>query len=512
MAIPTQMAKNTTTNTNYRMSNRILISAAGLFLAGCLEISEQQAHTHIAGISHTVWTTNSELFVEFSPLVVGRQTSFAAHFSDMATFLPIETGKLTVSLVQGEKGIRNSVDAPSQPGIFRPVIQPDAAGAFQLWFEIETPMYKDKIVIENVVVYLNQQAAEEAHREAPPDPNTIAFLKEQAWKIDWAVSRARKDTVHDVIRAGGEILPSKGDETVLAATANGLVVLDATNARVGNAVNQGAPMFTIKSGGTDKNIEAEFKQAQANHAQTKSKYERKQKLYDMKAISKAELEEALLAFELARSTYDNIAGNYSAGGKSIAATTRGFVKQIHVASGQYVKVGEPLAVIAQNKKLTLRADVPQSEYSKLKSIGGANFRTEASGQVYSIGEFNGKILAYGKSVSKQQPFIPVHFEIDNKDELLPGAFIDLFIQTGTRGPALVIPVEALMEDQGSFSVFIQTEGESFEKRDVITGVSDGKKIEVVRGLREGEMVVTKGAFQVKMASMSSSVPAHGHAH
>jgi len=188
------------------------------------------------------------------------------------------------------------------------------------------------------------------------------------------------------------------------------------------------------------------------------------------------------------------------------------VKNIFVTEGQYVEVGEPLAVIAQNKKLTLQADVPQSRYANLQDITTANFKTSGTATAYSIEDFNGKLLSYGKSVSREEPFIPVQFEIDNQGDVLPGSFIEMYIKTQAGGMALVIPITALIEDYGNFSVFVQTEGESFEKRDIKLGANDGQVVEVLSGLKEGEMVVSTGAYQVRMASMSSNVPAHGHAH
>ena len=75
-----------------------------------------------------------------------------------------------------------------------------------------------------------------------------------------------------------------------------------------------------------------------------------------------------------------------------------------------------------------------------------------------------------------------------------------------------IPVSSLIEEEGSFFVFVHVAGESFEKRRVITGIKDGNMIEVKSGLNEGEHIVTVNPYQVKLASLSSEAPSHGHAH
>jgi len=61
-------------------------------------------------------------------------------------------------------------------------------------------------------------------------------------------------------------------------------------------------------------------------------------------------------------------------------------------------------------------------------------------------------------------------------------------------------------------VFVHVSGESFEKRRVTLGIRDGNWVEIASGLEEGEHVVTENAYQVKLASLSSEAPAHGHAH
>jgi membrane fusion protein, heavy metal efflux system len=61
-------------------------------------------------------------------------------------------------------------------------------------------------------------------------------------------------------------------------------------------------------------------------------------------------------------------------------------------------------------------------------------------------------------------------------------------------------------------VYVQTAGESFEKREVKLGASDAAQVQLLSGVQEGERVVTKGAYQIKLATLSGTMPAHGHEH
>lgn len=479
--------------------------------------SKQDGHGHPHGsaatISHTVWTDKTELFVEFLPLVVGKLSSFAAHFSEMEHFKAIEEGSLTVRLIKNGKGITHTVDAPSSPGIFRPSVTPEAAGIYTLVFEITTPAFADTIVIDSVEVYADEASAIAANLAGEEDANAISFLKEQAWKIDFANAPVIRDTIYEIIKAGGEIMPSRGDEIIVTAKTGGIVIFNISKTNIGNAVNAGDLLFTIGGGGlSEDNIEAKFLKAKAKHDQAKANYDRKSQLYEAKAISKTEFEKAKLTYELTKTEYNKLAAGYGKGGKRITAPASGFIKNLFKTEGEYVRAGEPLATIAKNKKLTLKADVAQKHFEKLKHITTANFITANNNKAYSIEQFNGKLLSYGKSVSHKNPLIPVYFEIDNKGELLPGSFIEVFIKTKPLAPSLLIPLSALLEDYGNYSVYVQTQGESFEKREVEIGISDGRSIQILSGVAEGERVVTTGAYQIKMASMSDQMPAHGHVH
>jgi multidrug efflux pump subunit AcrA (membrane-fusion protein) len=91
-------------------------------------------------------------------------------------------------------------------------------------------------------------------------------------------------------------------------------------------------------------------------------------------------------------------------------------------------------------------------------------------------------------------------------------FLEAFLLTGNKENAVVVPLEALTEEQGFYYVYVQTGGESFIKRQVVPGASDGFRTEIIGGLSAGERIVTKGAFQVKLAAMAGDLPLHGHTH
>ena len=77
------------------------------------------------------------------------------------------------------------------------------------------------------------------------------------------------------------------------------------------------------------------------------------------------------------------------------------------------------------------------------------------------------------------------------------------MQTNAARP--IVPESALVDDAGRPIVFVQREGETFERRAVTLGARAGNIVQVLDGVKSGDRVVTRGAFLVRLASLSTQV-------
>ena len=489
----------------------IMIALAALL--GCGGNPSTNTPNKLASLSYTRYTYKTELFVEFKPLVTGTTSTFAAHFTKLGeNFTALTEGTVTVSLIMGDKGVRHTEEAPASPGIYRLALKPSSAGKGQLVFDIKTKDYTDKIVIDNITVFANTEAAM-AEVQPEPSSNTLSYLKEQAWKVGFANTPVYTHPFHEIIKASGEILSAPGDEVIITANTNGAVSFADNALTVGSLVSNGQALFVLSgSSNVVDNTESRYKEAKVNYEKAKLDYERAAVLVKDKIVSEKDFFTAKAAYENAAIIYTTLSKNYSVRGQRINAPIKGYLKNLLVSEGQYVTAGQPLATVSQNQKLRLKAEVSQRYYSKLASVKSANFKTVYDGKVYDTQSLSGKLISYGKSVNYEDHFIPVVFEIDNRGQIIPGSLVEIFMRSNTIANALVIPITALIEEQGTFYVYVQTAGESFEKREVKLGGNDGQHVQVLSGVSNGERVVTKGAYQVKLATMSGAVPAHGHEH
>ena len=145
---------------------------------------EKQEHS----ISITQWTRETELFVEFSPFVVGKETPLAVHLTDLTTYQPVSSDTLTTSL-EGQNGHTVTVrtETPTVPGIYRPVIKPDAPGTYRLVFQRFSS--GDQQMIDTIEAGVLEVAATEEGMTRPeeaPQGAGITFLKEQQWRMEFA--------------------------------------------------------------------------------------------------------------------------------------------------------------------------------------------------------------------------------------------------------------------------------------------------------------------------------------
>jgi len=499
----------------------IFIIVLSFLVLSCNNQTED-AHAHNSDGSHvgeevprtdyTIWTDKTELFVEFPALIVGRSSRFAAHFTVLDKHKPVKEGEVTVSLIKNGKGIRNTADAPSSPGIFTPSIQPKEAGVFQLVFDISTPTLKDRIVIADVPVFATLEKAKETLGTEAEDNGSISFLKEQAWKIDFQTEPVIAATIYDVVNTSGIWQASSSSVQSLAANADGLVNFAVENLTEGTFVKRGQLLMTLNSKGlAENNLSAQITSAKATYQQAKADYERKKELYESDIVPKSEFEKTKSNYLIAKNNYQSLSSGVSGDGKQIRAPFDGFIKTINVANGDYAKQGKNLIIIGTQNSRILKTQVSPSLDLTRENVQNIWFRSK-NNQWKSIKQSGGSILSIGKEVKRNKPLISVYAQVNTKLDMPVGSFTEVQIEMGRPKNCLTIPVQALLEDYGNYSVIVQLSGESFERRPVTIGKQNGEQVEIIHGLKEGEIVATKGFYQVKMASMSGSTPAHGHQH
>ena len=360
----------------------------------------------------------------------------------------------------------------------------------------------------------NDHADESEHKEETghghDHAGEISFTKEQAKAAGLAIETVTPSTFHTVIRTSGQIVAPQGEEQTVVATASGILAYYRGSIAEGMAVKAGEAIASVSAkhlqdGDPAVNARAAFETAERE-------YQRAARLVADKIISAKEYEQAKLNYETARNAYHAQAASMTSRGIAISSGMSGYVKQLLVAQGEYVTVGQPIAVVTRDRRLQLKAFVPESEYGSLRTISSANFVSPSDRNVlHRLASLNGRLVSYGRSLSDNGAFVPAVFEFDNVGDILSGSYVEVFLIGAARNNTITVPLSAITEEQGLYFVYVQEHDEDYVKRQVTLGDSDGLRRVVISGLKPGEKVVAKGAYNVKLASMSTEIP-HGHSH
>lgn len=313
---------------------------------------------------------------------------------------------------------------------------------------------------------------------------------------------------HEIIHTSGQLLSATGDEAAVVAKSAGIIRLEKLSE--GSAVGQGARIATISS----KELESgdRLVTVRTEYETARQEFERDTELLKDNIVSRSHYEQSKMAYEQAKSAYEALLKNGSGeDGVVIVSPFSGFVKSLHVAQGTYVEIGQTLATVSQNRKLLLKADVSEKYFGKLALIRDAHFKTAYSDETFRLQDLNGRLIGYGQA-SDGDFYLPVTFELDNRKNLIPGSYAEIFLKTTNAEDCLSVPVESIVEDQGVHYVFTQHEPDAFMKKIVRIGGSDGTRVQILEGLEAGDAVVVKGAVLVKLASVSNIPAGHGHNH
>jgi len=327
----------------------------------------------------------------------------------------------------------------------------------------------------------------------------------------YTVEQIRPTEFNEVVKTSGKIDVLPKNQSKLVAPVSGIVQFADNSVLTGKNVKKGQGLFWITSKSVaEDNLMVKYQKAEARFDQAKKDYERAKKLLDDQIISEKEFLQHKTNFFNTKADFESIAKHLEGSSGKVKTDQRGFIDEVYVEEGDYLKAGDVLARIVSRERLKLKAEVSQKYASRLENFTSANFETN-DGRIFNTSELNGKVLSRGKSITKESFYLPVYFAIDNQTGLSPGSFVHVYLIGKTKENVLVLPKDAFIEEQGNYFVFVRKDDE-FQKTRVKTGPDDGRKVLVKEGIEAGDYVVTQNAYRVKMEQSGSSLPEHGHSH
>jgi membrane fusion protein, heavy metal efflux system len=502
----------------------LLITLAG---TACNRPASPEAETdQPPALSVTRWTERTELFAEYPPLVVGETSRFAIHLTRLADFKALTEGHVEVHLRGGAgPGEVFRVDGPSRPGIFGVDVKPARAGKRELVITLRAPGLTDEHRVGGVEVYADAAAARAAANGGAEETPGVSFLKEQQWTLDFGTAVVREQAVQESIRVPARLEARPGGAADVVAPIDGRLVR-VLDVPLGAQVSRGQEVARLLP---PPAVPGDLPQLQRARAEAQTALslatrdrERAERLTSAGAAPAKRLDEARSAEEQAKARLTAAEASlrqYNAarsGGVAnaeglfvVRAPVSGVLAQRDAATGANVAAGTILFRVVDASLIHVVGQVPEADAVRARSASTAEI--EVPGRPDRVPA--GRLASLGRVLDQQSRTLPMTFAFDNRTMRLPvGQSVFLHLLMGQTAPRPVVPSAAVVDDAGRPIVFVQRGGETFERRPVTLGARTGDLVQITEGVKPGDRVVTKGAYLVRLASLSTSVPAHGHVH
>jgi len=506
---------------------RLSILLIATVVAGCNRAAPPAAAPEeTEALSVTRWTDKTELFAEYPTLVVGGTSRFAIHLTQLDSFKPLTEGNVEVRLEGGSSQPEVfRVDAPSRPGIFGVDVKPTHGGKRELVIVLKSKGLSDEHRVGAVDVYPNADAAHAAGGGAAEDAPGISFLKEQQWSLDFYTAVVKEQAVRESIRIPARFEARPGGAADVVAPIGGRLT-SVVEVPLGSSVTRGQELARLLP---PPSAPADLPQLQRARADAQTALvlatrdrERAERLTSAGAAPAKRLEEARSAEEQAKARVtaaEASLAQYNAARTGSASDAEGLfilrspvggvIAQRDAATGANVSAGRVLFRVVDASQIHLVGQVPETETARARRAVAAEI--EIPGHPDRVPA--GRLVSVGRVLDPQARTLPVTFAFDNRTLTFPvGQAVFLHLLMDNTAPRPVVPAEAIVDDAGRPIVFVQREGETFERRAVTLGLRSGGLVQITDGVKAGDRVVTKGAYLVRLASLSTSVPAHGHVH
>jgi cobalt-zinc-cadmium efflux system membrane fusion protein len=355
---------------------------------------------------------------------------------------------------------------------------------------------------------------------------TLSAEQIQHGSIKW--TPVQPTTTTETVEIPGHLVPNEDEAVHLSAPARGRVV--AVHVRIGDRVSRGQPLVTLQSqDATAARSEHAKAVAELNARQVAATYarvarERADRLLELKAMSRQEVERAHTEEQLAtaarvqaeadveraRSTLTQLGVEAETGNVVLRTPLAGMVLSREATPGSVVDAGTHLVLVSNVNTLWL--DIAATERVATALRPGA--RVQFTVPAFPEEAFEAAIQNVGGALDSSTRTLLVRAVVRNASaKLRPEMFATVKVELGEPRVGIDIVSGAVQLLDQRPVVFVahpnDKGGARFERRDIEIGATTGARVQIVRGIGPGDLVVTDGAFMVKSEFARAQVPAGG---
>jgi cobalt-zinc-cadmium efflux system membrane fusion protein len=373
-----------------------------------------------------------------------------------------------------------SAQPVSEPHLFKGSVDVQTGGGF-----LQFPFSKD----EGAVTMTAAQIKAAGIDIDTSTPATIRTSLQLPGEIGFNEDR----TAHVVPRVGGVV------ESVAVA--------------LGQQVVKGQVLAVISSSSVSDR-RAELQGAQKRLQLARTTYEREKQLFEQRISPQQDVQQAEQTMREAEIAVANARQKLQAIGAApessslnrfeLRAPFNGIVVEKHIALGEQVRDDTNVFTISDLMSVWAQVNVSARDLPHVRVGESVVIRSTAFEQ-----EAVGKVAYVGTLIGEQTRTAQARVVVDNPNTIWrPGLFVNVEVSSGESSVPVSVTADAVQTMEGKSVVFVRTPG-GFAPVPVELGRSDGKRTEVISGLKAGASYATSGSFVIKSEAGKASA-SHGH--
>jgi len=297
------------------------------------------------------------------------------------------------------------------------------------------------------------------------------------------VVKLKLETLTNQLQVTGTILPNESVD--LRSEISGLVASIAF--KEGQYVSKGTPLVYLN----DDQLQAQYQKLQFTQKLFESQENRQKQLLAREAISQEEYDIVLNQFNTTLSDLKLVEAQLSK--TVIRAPFNGRLGLRMISEGSVIGTSDVIASFVNIDPIKIEFSIPERYASDAKVGASVFFTNESSDQ-----EVEGKVFAFEPQIDVATRTLKLRAQSSNREgRFLPGMFVRIRFVLSTLESALMVPAEAVIPELTGYKVFIVNAEGKTEERIIEIGTRTDTHVQVLKGLNEGDLVLTTGVMQAR---------------
>jgi membrane fusion protein (multidrug efflux system) len=291
-----------------------------------------------------------------------------------------------------------------------------------------------------------------------------------------------QSAISEDVEVPGSLLPF--EETAIRAEVGGRIV--ELNIKEGSVVEKGTMLVKL----FDKDLQAQLRKLQVQLKINEKTAERNRELLKINAISQQDYDLSSLNVENLKADIETT--RIAISKTEIRAPYKGTVGLRNISLGSYISPSDIVTTIRQVDQLKLEFSIPEKYAQEIGPGYQIKFRVDGGVQ-----DHQANVIATENSVDQNTRTLKIKALVkENHRELVPGVFAKINLQLGKNAKALLVPSQAVIPNIRNKQVILLRKDSALFTV-VETGIRDSSYVQILKGVKAGDTVVTTGLMAIR---------------